>query len=82
MIQVIVITGRYFNFNLGKNAILILLIQLLLTFFSILILFYLEGYVFFVASILILLISLFYTFKLISKRIDLNYTFDIIKKIK
>ena len=72
MIQVFLIANRIFKFNIGKNAILILLTQLVFASISILILFYRTGSIFYTASTVLLILNLLYTYYLLNKRIGIK----------
>jgi O-antigen/teichoic acid export membrane protein len=78
MVQVYVITNRHFDFKLGKNAILILMTQLVFASISILILFYLKGSIFYTASIVLIILNLLYSYYLLNKRIDMK---NIVNKL-
>ncbi|MEY2922394.1 MAG: O-antigen translocase [Bacteroidota bacterium] len=75
MTQVYVITNRRFNFTLGKKTILILVTQLGFVSISIFILYYLDGFFFLITSVILLLSSIRYSLKHLSKRIDFKLFF-------
>jgi O-antigen/teichoic acid export membrane protein len=78
MVQVYVITNRRFNFTLGKNAILILITQLVFASVSILILFYLTGSIYYTSSTFLIIFNLIYSYYLLKKRVDIN---NIVNKL-
>jgi O-antigen/teichoic acid export membrane protein len=72
LLQVFIFTKIQFNFKFEKNTILILLMQLVFASISILILFYLTGYIFYSASTVLLISNLLYSYYLLNKRIDIK----------
>lgn len=72
LIQVFMFAKIQFHFTFRKNAILILVTQLIFVAFSILILFRLSGGIFFIASTVLLIFNLIYSFYLLKNRLDIN----------
>jgi O-antigen/teichoic acid export membrane protein len=72
MIQVFFFTKKYFNFTLEKNAILILVTQIVFASISILIFFYLTGYIYYISSTVLIIFNLIYSYYLLKKRVDIK----------
>jgi O-antigen/teichoic acid export membrane protein len=75
LLQVFLFTNIQFNFTLGKNAILILIIQLVFSTSGLLILFNLNGPTFFIASALLLISNFIYSYYLLNKRVVVKNIF-------
>lgn len=76
MVQVWMITKKHFGFDFGKKACVILIIQVILTLFSVLIWQYLEGYTFYIASGVLIISNLFYAYHLLAERLDIKAMLD------
>ena len=75
LLQVFLFANIQFNFTLGKNSLIILLVQLAFACISILILFNLKGSIFYFSTFFLLILSITYSLKLLSQRIDFNLFF-------
>ncbi len=72
MVQVLIITNKTFNFKLGKDSILILLIQLIFSCIGIFISLILKGSIYYFTSLILIISNLFYSFYLLNHRVGLN----------
>jgi hypothetical protein len=81
-IQVFIITNRLFNFKLEKSPCLILIIQLVFACISILILFNLNGSIFYLASTVILVLCIVYSYYSLNTRVDIKNIINNIMDIK
>jgi O-antigen/teichoic acid export membrane protein len=72
LLQVFLFTNIQFNFTLGKNAILILVTQIVFASISILIFFYLTGYIYYISSTVLIIFNLIYSYYLLKKRVDIK----------
>lgn len=82
LLQIFILIKSNYDFDFEKEFIKIFIFQLFLAILSLIVLLSIEGYLFYISGILIIVISIIYSLKELDRRIDLFSRISLLNKLK